>query len=59
VPVLLEKRFEQLRTAPPQDKWQTVFSRDWQVILLAELDERLQPVVGLIEALTSENRTQA
>lgn len=59
VPVLLEKRFEQLRAAPPQDKWQTVFSRDWQVILLAELDERLQPVVGLIEALTSENRTQA
>jgi hypothetical protein len=59
VPVLLEKRFEQLRAAPPQDNWQTVFSRDWQAILLAELDERLQPVVGLIEALTSESKTQA
>lgn len=58
IPVLLEKRFEQLRGAPQQDNWPTVFSRDWQAILLAELDERLQPVVGLIEALASETSTQ-
>ncbi|HSW19259.1 MAG TPA: DUF3348 family protein, partial [Ramlibacter sp.] len=36
--------------------WVDVFTREWQGVLLAELDVRLQPVVGMIEALSSESK---
>lgn len=48
VPALLEKRFEQLRDTPGAGP--AVFGREWEAIVLAELDLRLQPVVGLMEA---------
>lgn len=57
VPVLLEKRFEQLRqaeadaspTAPAA--WRATFADDMHAVLLAELALRLQPVDGLLAAL--------
>lgn len=61
VPVLLEKHFERLRrAAQPQDEpdteaqpeaWLDVFRKNMQDLLLAELDFRLQPIEGLLEAL--------
>ncbi len=53
VPVLLEKRFEQLRQAE-QEGWQETFSQAWREVLLAEMNVRLQPVVGLVEAFSNE-----
>ena len=71
VPVLLEKRFAQLRKShapvpdlahPPADSavqqapdsWLHAFGKEVQEVLLAELDDRLLPVVGLIEAFNNE-----
>ena len=72
VPVLLEKRFEQLSSTPPNvldvsvlsddcvaqmpssEKWLQVFCDELQEILLAELDVRLLPVRGLIDAFGNE-----
>ncbi len=71
VPLLLERRFEQLLKAhqqpladtrqadspaarPPPAEWLSDFSRELQGVLLAELDLRLQPTAGLIEALRNE-----
>ncbi len=64
LPQVLERRFHALRkqstgthdeeTAAPAD-WLAAFVRDWQSLLLAELDARLQPVAGLLEALRSHN----
>jgi len=63
VPGLLEKHFERLRQADqersadeperraPPGGWQDTFRKDMQGVLLAELDIRLQPVEGLLEAL--------
>lgn len=34
--------------------WLARFSQEWQTVLLAELDLRLQPTVGLMEALNNE-----
>jgi hypothetical protein len=61
VPVLLEKHFERLRQAdqPPNDPdsearpgaWLDMFRKDMQDVLLAELDLRMQPIEGLLEAL--------
>lgn len=53
VPALMERRFEQLRLAQA-DGWLEVFGQDWRQALLAELDLRLEPVAGLIEALSNE-----
>lgn len=52
MPTLLEKHFEQLRV-PPGDPGTAAdaFRQDLRNALLAELDLRLQPVLGLIEAL--------
>jgi len=52
VPGLLEKHFKRLRpaTAPAL----AAFGKDLQAVLLAELDIRLQPLLGLIEALAPE-----
>ena len=61
VPVLLERRFEQLRKAARHGDdegentgWLAAFGKEWQEALLAEMTVRLQPVVGLMEALSNE-----
>jgi hypothetical protein len=59
VPVLLEKHFARSRpeslATPPDDSpapaWLQGFRQDMQTVLLAELDIRMQPVEGLLEAL--------
>jgi hypothetical protein len=53
VPVLLEKHYQRLRAAQPEgaDGWLDAFRHDLQAVLLAELELRLQPVEGLVEAL--------
>lgn len=40
--------------SPQARAWQDVFSQEMQQVLLAELEVRLQPVVGLIEAFSNE-----
>lgn len=74
VPLLLEKRFEQLRHTHRQQladaqqtddpalwmqpgEWLARFCRELQGVLLAELDLRLQPTVGLIEAFSNKVNT--
>lgn len=71
VPLLLARRFEQLRKAqqPTLDAtqqaddpamwmqapgWLARFCNELQTVLLAELDVRLQPTVGLIEAFNNK-----
>lgn len=68
LPSLMEKRFNQLRkaylqTQPEGDKpalwmqpgaWLARFCTELQTVLLAELDLRLQPAVGLLEALHNQ-----
>ena len=53
VPRLLERRFDHLRVQG-QSGWLDQFRKDIQSLLLAELDLRLQPVLGLVEALERE-----
>ncbi len=50
VPAFLKARFEQLRQTHPDD-WPEPFEQELQQALAAELELRLQPVTGLIEAL--------
>ncbi len=50
VPAFLRMRFEQLRQADPQG-WPPRFELDLRQTLLAELELRLQPLTGLVEAL--------
>lgn len=69
VPALLEKRFERLKQPHPQGPgdaqvsqapsrhaggWQQAFGKELQAILLAEMNLRLEPVAGLIEAFSNE-----
>jgi hypothetical protein len=62
VPQVLERRFEQLRarhspepdTGGPPQAWQQAFGKDMEAALLAELEVRLQPVTGMMEALNNE-----
>lgn len=57
VPVLLERRFDRVCSSAGSDEGKaahdlrTEFHQDLQAVLLAELDVRMQPVEGLIEAL--------
>ena len=62
VATLLQRRFEQLRlahqqaaepSAPPAD-WRDGFRKEWTQALLAELDLRLEPVTGMVDALANE-----
>lgn len=57
VPAYLERRFEHWRQVQPAEGWLVRFSQDFQQVLQAEWMVRLQPVIGLIEALSSEVRT--
>lgn len=69
IPVLLEKRFTDLVAAHQQafngqqeliaqsvqpNEWLETFYKEMRDILLAELEVRLQPVLGLVEALNKE-----
>jgi len=69
-PVLLERRFEAMKTnaerhASPDTPqihahaWLKVFEQEWQDHLMAELDLRLQPVLGLVDALGHEAEVHA
>jgi len=49
VPAFLKQRFEQLRQQQP-DTWPTAFEGELQSAMRAELDLRLQPLTGLVEA---------
>lgn len=64
IPALLERRFQRLRAAHgdagsgaaddprrAEPAWLATFTHDLNAVLLAELDLRLQPVEGLLEAL--------
>lgn len=57
VPLLLEKRLGHLQATQPHD-WHPAFVRETQEMLQAELDARLQPVMGLMDALSSETETK-
>lgn len=62
VPLCLKERFEQLHRQRPGDghavpapgAWPDSFVREFQETLLAELEVRLQPVSGMIDALRIE-----
>lgn len=56
VPALLQRRYEQCRRE--DGDWQKSFGKDWRESLLAEVDLRLEPVAGLIEALGNEFRNR-
>jgi hypothetical protein len=58
VPSMLEKHFGRLQPVPDEpgsevqpEAWLDAFCKDMQGVLLAELDIRLQPIEGLLEAL--------
>lgn len=65
VAALLERRFLQLRPAAADGgpaaadaDWLPAFEADWRQALLGELDLRLEPVKGLLEALAHEMDTE-
>lgn len=53
VPLLLEKRFEQLKRELPEG-WHGAYVGEMQEMLRAELELRLQPVIGLMSAMRGE-----
>lgn len=61
LPALLKARFAALRQAvttsdtPHDPRWLQAFADEFEQILLAELDLRLQPVMGLIESLEHDD----
>lgn len=61
VPALAKRRHDSLRAeAAPQDaSWRGDFDKEWRDLLLAELELRLQPVTGLVEALAQDSDLQA
>lgn len=62
VPVYLERRFEHWRQAAADmapGAWLAAFERDLRTVFQAEVQARLLPVLGLIEAVQNENREQA
>lgn len=61
IPKLLARHYDALRGQcdPVMDDWRSQFVNDMQRLLLAELDLRLQPAVGLIEALDEEAQTSS
>jgi hypothetical protein len=58
VSTLLQHRFEQLRRAhegdAPDTGWRGQFRTEWTQAVLAELDLRLEPVAGLVDALAND-----
>lgn len=52
---LLAQRFAELKRADDgSGGWRAAFERDWRQALLAELDLRLEPVAGLVDAQGNE-----
>jgi hypothetical protein len=51
-PALLERRFAAARAQDAE--WRTAYAPQWRQLLLAELELRLEPVAGLIDALDKE-----
>jgi len=59
IPVLLRKRFNYLFNEYKTEKEAVAaFLREMQTVLLAELDIRLQPTLGLIDALATETEEE-
>ena len=54
VPSLLERHYKRLRDEHEGDDWAELFRQDMRAVLLAELDLRMQPVEGLMEALDND-----
>ena len=56
VPAFLKLRFTELRRQPltAENNWLATFNTELEQTLLAELDHRLQPVAGMIEAISHE-----
>jgi hypothetical protein len=57
VPIVLQQRFEQLRQDDPEAA-PAHFARDWRQALEAELELRLAPAAGLLEARSKESKKQ-
>jgi hypothetical protein len=57
VPAWLEQHFARVRGSQP-DAWRDTFCQDMREVLLAELDLRMQPVDGLLEALRGSSPDQ-
>jgi len=55
VPLYLERRFQHWRKALPEGAWMQAFQRDVREALMAELQLRLQPIEGLLEAAHQES----
>lgn len=56
VPGLMARRFQHLRQAPPAAHpagWLAVFCSEMQAVLHAEMDLRLQPIAGLVDAMST------
>lgn len=53
VPARLQRRFEQLRETGGGPE---IFHKEWGAALLAELDLRLEPVMGLIDAVNNASK---
>ncbi|MBC5781540.1 DUF3348 family protein [Ramlibacter sp. USB13] len=52
---LLARRFADLRAADDgSGAWRAAFERDWRQALLTELDLRLEPIAGLVDAQRNE-----
>jgi hypothetical protein len=56
-PALLQPRFRELRESD-DPAWREQFEQHWRDALRAEVDLRLQPVTGLVEALRNESIRQ-
>ena len=57
LPAWLKRRYAQLRAGAAGDEdndWLRAFDREWRQALLAELEVRLAPVAGLVEAAADE-----
>lgn len=54
VPGLLERHYKRLRDSHEGEQWVALFRQDMQAVLLAELELRMQPVEGLMEALDKD-----
>lgn len=54
IPGLLQQRFAQLRKTTPAQALREEFGREWQDVLLAEVELRLEPLMGLLDAFNDE-----
>lgn len=57
----MKRRFDRLRASalaaapvPETGAWERQFANEWRQVLLAEVDLRLEPVAGLVDALATD-----